>query len=127
MKRAFFLISILLLLTLSLLAYFQANNKVRSDAHDFSLNICNWLSQEISLNILPVGDKTRIQLQSIKERYGPDFQCRVQKSNFNTSHFETSVFVSSDNKDLIGLRFGLQTNLYKLKVSTSFLGYWTPR
>ncbi|MCP5005295.1 MAG: hypothetical protein GY941_15375 [Planctomycetes bacterium] len=104
----------------------QIKSTVNEEAIIAGKNLCDWLSNPNSLYNPPVGHDTKLKLESIKAQYGNNTTCLIKRSNFNESIFETSIFVSSSNKDILGLRFGLQTNFYKQSALIGFLGFWTP-
>ena len=126
MNRKYLNILFLTIFIACLLSTIYLNRVVETEATIASIGICNWLSNSSSFEKAPIGDKFRPKLEELRNLYGQNFECRVQRSNFNESYFETSVLVSASGSDVLGLRFGIYLKIYKRIGTIDYLGYWTP-
>jgi hypothetical protein len=100
---------------------------VNNEAMAASNDLCKWLSDFSSTTEAPIGEKLKPKLESVKNQYGQKTKCRIQRSRYNESYFETSILISTSNKDILGLRFGLYTKFFNRTATIDYLGYWTPQ
>jgi hypothetical protein len=116
---------LLVMLTVFLIWLYDARRNLLEEATLEAERICEWIEGSDGPDALPIGGNAGDVLISIQAKEGATPRCRLTDNGFNLSVIETSIIISVDQRDRLGLRYGRILHGLTPLHSNGYLGYWT--